>query len=82
MEGHPEVVQILVQSHADVNVKVRVSTESPHLYHSLLIAAEIFVVEIFSLPYKAKKIIVTRIFNNYGLAQPLNLILIPVNISG
>jgi ankyrin repeat protein len=29
-KGHPEVVQILVQSHADVNVKNRVSTESPH----------------------------------------------------
>jgi ankyrin repeat protein len=29
-KGHPEVIQILVQSHADVNVKNNVSTESPH----------------------------------------------------
>ena len=28
--GHPEVVKLLVQSHADVNVKNDVSTESPH----------------------------------------------------
>jgi hypothetical protein len=28
--GHPEVVQTLVQSHADVNVKDNVSIESPH----------------------------------------------------
>jgi ankyrin repeat protein len=29
-KGHPEVVQILVQSHADVNVKGNVSYESHH----------------------------------------------------
>jgi hypothetical protein len=28
--GHPEVIQILVQSHANVNIKNNVSTESPH----------------------------------------------------
>ena len=30
MHGHPEVVKLLLQSHADVNVKDKVSTESPH----------------------------------------------------
>ena len=35
--GHPEVVKLLLQSHADVNVKNKVSSESPHYYHSLLI---------------------------------------------
>ena len=29
-KGHPEVVKILVQSYANVNVKNNVSTESPH----------------------------------------------------
>ena len=29
-EGHPAVVKLLVQSHADVNIKGYVSTESPH----------------------------------------------------
>ena len=33
--GHPEVVKLLLQSHADVNVKNNVSTESPH--YSILI---------------------------------------------
>ena len=28
--GHLEVVKLLVQSHANVNVKDKVSTESPH----------------------------------------------------
>ena len=28
--GNPEVVKLLVQSHANVNVKNNVSTESPH----------------------------------------------------
>ena len=37
INGHPEVVKLLLQSHADVNVKDNVSTESPHWYHSLLI---------------------------------------------
>ena len=29
-KGLPKVVQVLVQAHADVNIKDRVSTESPH----------------------------------------------------
>ena len=29
-EGHPAVVMLLVQSHADVNINGYVSTESPH----------------------------------------------------
>jgi ankyrin repeat protein len=29
-QGCPEVVELLVQSHADVNIKDNVSTESPH----------------------------------------------------
>ena len=37
MQGHPEVVKLLVQSHANVNVKNNVSTKSPHYYCSLLI---------------------------------------------
>ena len=32
-KGHPEVVELLMQSHADVNVKNKVSTESPRYYH-------------------------------------------------
>ena len=30
LEGHPEVVKLLVQAHAYMNVKDYVSTESPH----------------------------------------------------
>ena len=29
-EGHPEVVKLLVQSHANMNIKSNVSTELPH----------------------------------------------------
>ena len=38
INGHLEVVKLLLQSHADVNIKGRVSTESPRYstIHSLL----------------------------------------------
>ena len=54
MKGHPEVVKLLVQSHANVNVKDNVSTESPR--YSLLHKLEIFVIILFSLLIKAMKI--------------------------
>ena len=37
IKGHPEVVKLLVLSHANVNIKNNVSTESPHWYYLLLI---------------------------------------------
>jgi ankyrin repeat protein len=40
-EGHPKVVKLLVQSHANVNVKDNVSTESPH-YSTIHKNVEIF----------------------------------------
>jgi ankyrin repeat protein len=45
--GHPEVVKLLVQSHADVNIKDRVSTES--LYTPFTVNLEFFAVEMFAL---------------------------------
>jgi hypothetical protein len=59
------VVKLLVQSHADVNVKDRVSTES--LYTSYTVYLEFFAVEMFALRDKDQ--------NDYDeiLGQPLQL---------
>jgi ankyrin repeat protein len=63
--GFPEVVKLLVQSHADVNVKDRVSTES--LYTPYTVNLEFFAVEMFALRDNDQ--------NNYSkiLGQPLHL---------
>ena len=57
--GHPEVVELLLQSHANVNVKNSVSTESPHYIVpftpcSYRKSGNIFAVKIFLLPHKIK----------------------------
>jgi hypothetical protein len=50
-KGHPEAVKTLVQSHADVNVRDDVSTESPHQYH-----CGKFTIKIFLLPREVTEI--------------------------